>query len=201
MRGLLNYNIAAFESDNYYGFPQISRYTGHVDFCNWLDFDSAVKYKNSSESGLHFFDCDYKLNRLWEYPQRYISVLSRYKYVLQPDFSLYFDFPVALQIYNKYRNHWLSAYYSVHGIDIIPNISPTRPDLYSWSFDGYPCSSVVAFSDVGCKRDKSDYKILMQGYEEMIKRLNPTQILYFTRSKSAAPSEATVIQIPFLKGG
>lgn len=144
MRGLLNYNIAAFESDNYYGFPSVARYTGHVDICPWIDFDSSIKNKDSTNCGLHFFDSDYKLNRLWEYPQRYISVLSRYKYVLQPDFSLYFNYPVSLQMYNKYRNHWLAAFFSVHCIDIIPNISPSVPECYSWSFEGYPCNDTIS---------------------------------------------------------
>lgn len=201
MRGLLNYNIAAFESDNAFGFPPVPQYTGQVELVPWVDFDCSVSASETVNKGLHFFDSDYKINRAWEYPSRYLSVLSRFRYVLQPDFSLYFDFPVALQIYNKYRNHWLAAYYSAHGVQIIPNISLSTPDNYCWSFMGYPLNSVVAFSDIGCSRNNADKNILMQSYDEMIKRLAPSQILYFTRSKENAPSEATVIHVPYMKGG
>ena len=183
MRGLLNYNIAAFESENRYGFPELAKYTGQVECAEWVDFDTAVTAKHSEVRGLHFFDSDYKLERLWQYPQRYISVPSRFQYVIQPDFSLYYNFPTALQIYNKYRNHWLAAYYAVH----------------DWSLLGYPKNSTVAFSDIGCCRNKEDKRLLMASYEEMIKQLQPSQVLYFTRSKTA-PEGATMIQIPYRKG-
>lgn len=199
MRGLLNYNIAAFESENRYGFPELAKYTGQVECAEWVDFDTAVTAKHSEVRGLHFFDSDYKLERLWQYPQRYISVLSRFQYVIQPDFSLYYNFPTALQIYNKYRNHWLAAYYAVHDIEIIPNISLSTPENYDWSLLGYPKNSTVAFSDIGCCRNKEDKRLLMASYEEMIKQLQPSQVLYFTRSKTA-PEGATMIQIPYRKG-
>lgn len=200
MRGLLNQNIAEFISDNPIGFPPVPRYTGQVGKVEWINFDAAVTAKNSTSKGLHFFDSDYKLNRLWEYPQRYISVLRRFKYVVQPDFSLYYDFPVALQIYNKFRNHWLSAYFAVNGIQIIPNISLSTPNNFAWSIMGYPENSVVAFSDIGCSRDKEDKAVLMESYKEMTDKLHPSQVLYFTRSKTA-PEGATVIHIPYRKDG
>ena len=199
MRGLLNCNIALFESGNPLGFPTVPVYTGQVETVEWVDFDLAVKAKDTANKGLHFYDDDYKLNRFWEYPQRYISVLKRFKYVLQPDFSLYYDFPVALQMYNKYRNHWLAAFCSVNGIQMIPNISLSTPSQYWWSVLGYPQNSVVAFSDIGCSRNKTDRKTLMQSYDEMVVALAPSQILYFTRSKTTAPEGATVIQIPYRK--
>lgn len=199
-RGLLNANIAIFEDNNSFGFPELFPYTEKVDCSKWIDFDSCIRDKTNTQ-GVHFFINDYKFDRIWNNPKKYISVLSRFDFVIQPDFSLYYDFPMALQIYNKYRNHWLFAYYSVYGIDMIPNISPSIPYCYDWSFLGYPEKSVVAFSDIGVIRDKECRLLLQKSYDEMIKRLSPIQILYFTRSKKSAPSECDVIEIPFLKGG
>ena len=41
MRGLLNHNIAAFESENDYGFPEIFPVTERVSCDHWIDFDPA----------------------------------------------------------------------------------------------------------------------------------------------------------------
>lgn len=41
MRGLLNYNIAAFEADNIYGFPEVFPISERVNCDHWLDFDTA----------------------------------------------------------------------------------------------------------------------------------------------------------------
>lgn len=198
MRGLLNYNIASFQSLNKYSFPEVFPYTELVDCNTWSDFDT-VRTHTGQADGLHFYISDYKFNCIWENPKKYIGTLSRFKYVIQPDFSLYYDFPVALQIFNKYRNHWIYAYYCAHGVQMIPNISVSVPECWDWSFLGYPRGSVVAFSAIGALRDKSSRQVTYAGYEEMLKRLEPKQVLYFCRSPSAAPSEATVIEVPFLR--
>lgn len=199
-RGLLNANIALFENFNGYGFPEILPYTEKVDCAKWIDFDSCIRDKMNSK-GVHFYIDDYKFERVWNNPKKYITVLSRFDYVIQTDFSLYYDFPVALQIYNKYRNHWISSFFELNGIEMIPNISPSTPNCFDWSFLGYPKKSVVAFSDIGVSRDNLNKELAWISYNEMLKRLSPIQVLYFTRSKKNAPSECDIIEIPFLKGG
>ncbi len=210
MRGLLNDNIARFDSENYCGFPEIFPITEKVDCSKWIDFDTARRLmkpgaqrpRSDGTSGIHFYISDYKFNAVWEYPDRYIDLFKRANYVVGTDFSLYYDFPVALQIYNKFRNHWLSAFYSVHGIQMIPNITVSTPNCYRWSFSGYPSRSFVAFSDIGSMSDPEDRALIFKAYDEMIKLLSPIQVLYFTRSSlSYAPSECDVIQLPFIKGG
>ena len=198
LRTLLNQNIACFlADDNYYNFPDCPPYSKIVDCSSWVSIDKAIQDRKSE--GLHFFEDDYKIERLWNTPNKYINLLSRFDYVIQTDFSLYFDFPVALQVYNKFRNHWLLNFYALHGISMIPNIRPSLPRFWEWSFVGYPISSVVAFSDIGCTKDKAVKKIIVQSYDEMIKRLSPVQILYFTRSPSNAPSECNVTPLSYLK--
>ena len=209
MRGLLNDNIARFEANNYYGFPEIFEIPDKINVSNWLDFDTARRNKgngakrpaDNGTSGVHFFISDYKFNSVWEYPSRYIEMFKRFDFIVSPDFSLYYDFPVSLQIFNKFRNHWLSAYYSVYDVTVIPNVSVSLPDCWDWSFLGYPKNSVLAFSDIGSMSSKSERDIVYSAYNEMIKRLEPIQIIYFTRSDlKYAPKECNVVQLPYIKG-
>lgn len=208
MRGLLNDNIARFDSLNAYGFPEVFPILERVSCDLWLDFDSARRTlkigaqrpQSNGTTGIHFFVSDYKFNAVWEYPQRYTGLFGRVNYILMPDFSLYYDWPPSLQIFNKFRNHWLAAYYSTYGIDMIPNITVSTPDQYHWSFCGYPRGSVVAFSDIGSMGDPELRSIIYTAYDEMIRQLEPIQILYFTRSNLLyAPSECDIIQLPYFK--
>lgn len=200
MRGLLNYDLAYFKSMNRYSFPEIFPYEEKVKCDKWINFDNSIQDKTGAK-GLHFYEHDYKFERVWNNPKKYLSVFERFEFIIMTDFSLYYDFPVALQIYNKFRNHWLCAYFSTLGINMIPNIRLSNSDNYDWSFMGYPKNSVVAFSDTGAIRDKLSRVVMIETYDEMIKRLSPIQVLYFTRSKTNAPSECDIILIPFLKGG
>lgn len=63
MRGLLNDNIARFESMNYYGFPEMLGVYERVEVSKWVDFDTARRQQKmersdqgqNGTSGLHFF--------------------------------------------------------------------------------------------------------------------------------------------------
>lgn len=198
-RALLNQNHACFVAENKFDFPPLVAYTEPINCDSWVGIDKATQ--DTTHSGLHFFEDDYKIERLWNNPLKYINLLSKFDYVIQTDFSLYYNFPVALQIYNKFRNHWLANFYLLHGIVMIPNIRASLPELWDWSFDGYPENSVVAFSDIGVSRDRKDKEINLKSYDEMLRRLSPVQVLYFTRSPTNAPSECTVIPLSYLKGG
>lgn len=200
MRGLLNADKARFLSDNAFEIPDLVQIDKPFEPCKFIDFDVASSCSDPANTGVHFYTNDYKIERFWANPDKYISMLSRFKYVVMPDFSLYFDFPQALQIFNKYRSHWLAAYCTLNNISVIPNISISTPNNYAWALQGYPKHSVVAFSDIGARRDKLDYKLVQMQFEKMIEALEPIQVLYFTRGKTA-PAGATIIRLPLFKGG
>ena len=173
----------------------------YVDIFEYIDFPTFRSLRKNKRDMLnvHFFCDDYKFECIWKNPEVYRDMLVSCGNIIMPDFSLYYDYPVALQIYNKYRNHWLADYYSVNGATVIPNISASTSDMYDWSFLGFPKKSVVAFCAIGSLRNVACKEILYNMYNEMLKRLEPIQILYFTRSKRLAPSECDVIEIPFIK--
>lgn len=75
---------------------------------------------------------------------RYVPMLSVYGWVMSPDFSLYTDFPVSLQIYNYFRKHWIAAYLQNQGIHVVPIIGWSHPGSYEWCFDEEPKESCVA---------------------------------------------------------
>lgn len=199
MRGLLNIDRGYFPSDNYYGFPELDRFSESVDHFDWFSFSDRSSVSLYSSSGIHFYIDDYCFDSLWNQPSRYLEQLRLFKCVIQPDFSLYYNFPAALQIFNKYRNHWLACYMSFYGVSVIPNINVSTPDCWDWSFLGYPLHSVVSFSDIGSYRSKSDRAVLTAAYDEMIRRLEPEQIIYFSRNASNIPAECVPVVLPFGK--
>lgn len=199
MRGLLNVDKGFFSSGNVYGFPELDAFFDIVTDIDWFSFPDRSCASVYASSGLHFYCEDFTFETVWNQPQRYIDNFKLFKYVVQPDFSLYYDFPVAVQIFNKYRNMWLAKYLSFHGVNVIPNINISTSDCWDWSFLGFPKHSVVAWSDVGSYRDTYDRSVLHAGYDEMLNRLEPIQVLYFTRNKDNVPSECTPVVINFRK--
>lgn len=167
-----------FQGISPYGIPVLEPIQ-YDEKCNFIPFNYAKSCKDKGNKGVHFFIDDYQFNRLWTNIDRYIDMLSQFKYVMTPDFSTYTDFPKAIQIYNHYRKHWVGAYLQEAGIKVIPTISWSTPDSFEWCFDGEPTHSCVAISSLGAANSKEKKKLFLAGYNEMIKRLEPTQIIFY----------------------
>lgn len=173
-----NLNRFVFDGVGEYGIPRIEP-THFEQSCEFIGFNYAANAKKREEKAVHFFLDDYQFNRLWQNIDRYVDMLSQFKYVFTPDFSTYTDFPKAIQIYNHYRKHWCGAYLQMLGVQIIPTISWSTPDSYEWCFDGEPEGGTVAVSSVGCMNGKAKRELFLSGYNAMIERLQPESIIFY----------------------
>lgn len=174
-----NFERADFESVGKYGIPTLEAvsFSGDTSF---IPFNYAASCKKERESkSVHFFVDDYQFQRLWNDPDRYMPMLQQFQYVLTPDFSLYTDFPTALQIYNHYRKHWIGAYMQMHGVKVIPTIAWSTQESFDWCFDGEPVHGTVAISSVGTQKNKKAKELFLDGYNEMVKRLEPETIIFY----------------------
>ena len=163
-----------------------------IRFCDWKECDDPENYI------AHFYYDDFKFIKAWREPDVYIERLKQFKAVVSPDFSLYTDFPVALQILSCYRRQWLGAYWQSLGMDVIPDVVWGDENSFNFCFDGIPKYSVVAVSSVGVKCDKdwngSTGDMFKKGYDEMLKRLEPTAVLFYGDAIDGL--EGNIIQIP-----
>ena len=166
-----------FDGAGEYGIPEIEPTTYNP--CDFLAFNYAKTCKKPDGKGVHFFLDDYQFNCLWNNPDTYMNMLSKFAHVLSPDFSTYTDFPKALQIYNHFRKHWLGAYMQMYGIDVIPTISWSDRESFEWCFDGEPVGGAVAVSSVGVMNSKTKKELFLDGYNEMIRRLQPETIIFY----------------------
>ena len=167
-----------FEGVGEYGIPELAP-TQFESECEFISFNYAKSCKDRGNKGIHFFIDDYQFDRLWRRPDFYLSMLQEFRYIMTPDFSMYTDFPKAMQIYNHYRKHWIGAYLQENGVDVIPTIGWSTPDSYEWCFDGEPTNSVVAVSSVGTQNNEEAKELFIAGYKEMVKRIEPETIIFY----------------------
>ena len=116
-----NLHIGEFVPEGKYGVPRLSpvRLAKRID---WLPFNCAKTDKRRSAHGIHFFVDDYLFERVWNDPERYALLLSDFCASMTPDFSLFTDYPLPVQLYNHWRKHLLGAYWQSRGITVIPSI-------------------------------------------------------------------------------
>ncbi len=136
------------------------------------------KINQSNEAGktVHFFLDDYRFESIYKNPDDKIERLKEFNAVLSPDFSIYTEMPVALQLYNCFRNRWTGAYLQQNGITVIPTVRWGSLESFNFCFDGIEKGCVVAVSTLGVKNEKSHF---MLGYNEMRRRIKPEKIICY----------------------
>lgn len=187
-----------FESNSFYGMPSMTPTQTHGDkllrFCDY----NALSEKELPEYIAHFYYDDFKFIQAWRDPDKYISKLREFKAVISPDFSLYTDFPRALQILSCYRRQWCGAYWQSLGIDVIPDVVWGDEESFQYCFEGIPMHSVVAVSSVGVSNDKdwngAEGERFRAGYDEMLRRLEPTKIIFYGAILDGLEGE--IIRVP-----
>lgn len=125
---------------------------------------------------------------------KYLPLLKRFAGIISPDYSIHREMPLALQIWNTYRNRALSYWMQANGIKIVPNVRWGDERTYSFAFEGIPIHSSVAISTNGCIQDKLDRYYFRKGLEKMVEVLHPSAIINYSQT----PSD---IFSPYLKAG
>lgn len=185
-----------------YDIPEILP-ESEVSVKEWIGFNYArnAKYKDCvpANTGVHFFLDDYQFERVWTEPTRYLDRVRKFDVVLSPDFSMYTDFPKAVQIYQHYRKHWLGRYWQENGAKVIPTISWSDEESFEWCFDGEPHNSIVAISNVGCMNNDKARKNFMRGYNKMLEVLEPSKVLLFAQKLDDYKGNIEVIKVDRFK--
>lgn len=146
---------------------------------SFIPFTEANQCKSRDKTGIHFFVDDYRFDSVWYFLKRYTDMFSQFAAVMTPDWSLYTDWPVAVQIWNHYRKHYVGAHLQDEGIKVYPSVSWSDERSYEWCFDGDPVGGTVAVSSVGTQKDPETRRLFMRGYEEMMRRLTPETVIFY----------------------
>lgn len=190
--------IYGAELDGKYQFPIIPACRLDYMPVDSVDFGESFsrKIKNHRELNVNFFIDDFKFTRIFNSPDKYIEHLKCFHSVMQPDFSVSTGrrgMPFAINVYNKYRNHALGFYLHANGITVIPSVGILDKENWSWGFDGYPQKSVVSVCTNGRIKSKDARTEFCDGFREMCRRLNPTQVIIIGKIPQELETDVKII--------
>ena len=67
-------------------------------------------------------------------------------------------------------------------------------EMQNWCFDGEPVGGIVAVSSVGTQADNESKRIFLDGYNEMMKRLDPSWVIFY--GKVPQECDWNIIRVP-----
>lgn len=181
---------AIFASSNEWGIPDLP--PADLQPGRLLAYSSRTETDRARPGdAVHFFLDDYRFEVVWAKPERGLSRLQRVGAALTPDFSLWRDMPLAVQVWQVYRSRWCGAWMAHHGVQVIPTVTWSTPDTHRFAFAGIAPGSVVAISTVGV-RDKTAKQLFAAGFAALVEAVRPPVVLVY----GAAPTEQVAADQP-----
>ena len=164
--------------DGYYELPVI-RTSDHLP-------DKVITFSKAMSKTWDDFDCwvvfyehDRDFERLWSKPRQYLDKLKKFKGIISPDFSLYRNMPLIMQMWNTYRSRAIAVWLQNNGIEVIPNVRFGDERTFSFCFDGIEENKTVAVGTHGCIKRKEDKIFFKIGLARMVQRLSPKTIIVY----------------------
>ncbi len=190
-----------FESDNALGIPAMYHTPTSAIPDYLLPYRTRLRRKNVDlkQVGVHFWLDDHRFESTWNHPLKALESLKQYKVALTPDFSIYRDWPQAVNQFNVYRRRWLGCFWQRHQFLVIPTVSWGLPDTWDYCFLGLPPHSVLGISTIGSNlKDPIQVNHFTAGFKEMIMRLQPAALVVHGRLPEAlhALTSAEVHEYP-----
>lgn len=169
---------ALYPSDNEWGIPTLPPATVIPDKLVPYSDRRAVASAVSSDA-VHFFLDDYRFETMWSKPERGLTRVQSVGTALTPDFSLWRDMPLVMQLWQVYRARWCGAWMLAHGVQVIPTVGWSTKSTFDFAFAGVCFRSVVAVSTVGLLRDMEAQRFFHEGFQEMMIRIKPVRVLVY----------------------
>lgn len=185
-----------FQSNNYFGIPTVKKCELNNINLKFISFDQInTKSRAKEDKSIHFFNDDNKLNKVYYSPEKYFMKLAKFEAVLTPDFSLYTDMPLIIQMYSVFKNRWCGAYWQDKGLRaVIPTITWGNEESYEFCFLGVEEGSIVAISTLNVYKEK---ELFMKGYNKMMEVIKP-ELIYCYGIKPFPEMKGNVIWIEYL---
>lgn len=142
---------------------------------------SKAKNKREYDSWIHFYEDDSAFECLWNSPQKYLPIIKRYRGIISPDYSLYYDMPLSMQIWNTYRGKALAQWFQQNGVEIIPNVRWGDERTYELACLGIESCKTIAISTHGCIKTHNAKTMFVSGFDYVLNKLNPKNVVVYGR--------------------
>lgn len=161
-----------FETDNNYGIPvllpQYPRGGVELPMTPW-----SAGRKNTPRT-LHFYIDDYRFTALWRQPDQVVE--RDPAAIVELNYSLTQETPLALGLVLLYQKRWLSRYYQMYDIGVYVDLY-VSPKWEQYNLLGIP-DGYNAFATRGCAADPRGIERALETAKHISHRDRPNLIVY-----------------------
>jgi len=162
-----------------------------------ISFSEAMRMQRPDATAwVHFYEDDYRFERFWRSPEKYLERLSAFAGVISPDFSLYRNMPTAQKIHNTFRNQLLGAWLQARGLEVIANVRISGRDSAAHALAGTPHRSTLALGLHGCTKDVTNRGHVVEEIQLVCEVCQPENLVVYGSSMYGVLEPAHALDIP-----
>ena len=130
-----------------YEFPIIRKQDIDVNKIKLLSYvDTKADDKENKDKTIHFFTHDWKFEKVYENADKELEKLKQYYCLLSPDFSMFTNMPIALQIASVFKNRCCCAILTARWIRTMPSGFAARALPFAWTMLAENCRIAIPFA-------------------------------------------------------
>lgn len=143
-------------------------------------FSEAMSAKRPDpDAWVHFYEDDYRCERFWKAPERYLTRLSKFAGIVSPDFSLYRNMPEAVKINHTFRNQLLGAWIQAQGMNVITNVRLSGTASVPYALAGVPQHSTLSIGLHGCTKSVENRRQVFEDIQIICDQCEPLTLLVY----------------------
>lgn len=143
-----------------------------------ISFSKARSTSNFNQ-WVHFYEDDAAFECIWNTPYKYLDLFKKFDGVILPDFSVYRDMPLSMQIWNIYRSRAVGNWLHTNGVRTIVNIRYGDERTYQICCDGIQTYSGIAIGTHGLIKVSEDRFYLLEGLDVVVNKIHPSYIVIY----------------------
>jgi len=147
---------------------------------------------------LAFYVDDWRFEGMWTNPVPSLARLKTFglKYAVTPNFSLYGDFPMAVQLFNVYRSRWVGCAMQEAGIQVIPDIQWSNEASFEYCFLGIPHKVPCVSIQFQTRGSEEELELREKGLDKMMGEINPQSLILYGGKEEEVPVLQDRLGIP-----
>ena len=144
-----------------------------------ITLNNAPYEKHPEECGLCFYTKDSVIERIWNNPAKYVTLIKRYPVVIGLDYSILCNMYYPQQVYNCWRNYVMTYWLQEQHPVVVPNAGYGGEDTFIWAFEGLPENSWLAVTTQGCLDNYELKWMFLNGLHELVRQKHPKGLIVY----------------------
>lgn len=140
--------------------------------------DALGRSWNNYDGYVHFFEDDAVIERFWNSPKKYLSLLRKFDGVIGLDYSVGWNFPLPIKHYNHFRNGACTYWLQSQGLNVVPQ-ARCEDDDFAAVLAGFPKHSTIAIGARAMVRNRDDRAHLLASVRHVVDYLEPANLLWY----------------------